>query len=455
MKALIYVNYGKYKGEIANGYKEKAKSSTITINNEATCWIITEGERNYIYITGDKWEWLGEYKDNSIKELIKAIINGCNLQDVTEGEIAIRHYVYKNKGYIYAKFRKDNQKITFEERPREMRDSPDYNYMRVRSKVLKFFEPIYHLPEKIGTIGDIKESDISKHKDKIWICVISNDFAVGREGWKAKAENDYLLFAVSEHQDVISTLRNWKNKYNPKSLYLAVHEPFFQTHKENIEKISSLHISFHHIPSTDPVYEAIRSGGVQKIINLIFKKILTILLHRIAHLFLPMDIDLMGICEVLKERRNSDAETYFNEAFSDCNYNPGGKIEKLLKRITDEKREDNIFKEEKLKDLPDEFKNKVKEIIRQKFKIKRNNKEKEIEIKDIISQLNKKEFKDLEGTLQNWAKNPEQNPFHQWFCEVMQKLEKMKEELLTKGSVQGNANKKGIVNYGYEVCWRN
>ncbi len=410
MEVWIYVDYGGYEGEIADGYKEKAETNTITINGKnANYWIITERERNYIYITGDKWEWLGEYKDNSIKELIEAIINGCNLQDVTEREIAIRHYVYKNKGNIYAKFRKDNQKITFEEGPREVKD-PDHDYIKVRSEVLKFFEPVYHLfnlnsgnPEIHIKSVEEEENIFQSYKSKVWICVISNDFAVGREDWKAKAENDYLLFAVSEHQDVISTLRNWKNKYNPKSLYLAVHEPFFQAHKEDIEKMSSLHISFHHIPSTDPVYEAIRSGDVQKIINLILKKILTLLLHRIAHLFLPIDIDLMGICEVLRDdfeppqskTKEKWAEEYYNEAFNDTS------------------------PQKRFKELCEQAKNEI-----ESMKLDDDKKQKILQMLCDNKNLGLPDKPDI-AKFKDWAKNPEENPFHQWFREVMEELKRI------------------------------
>lgn len=156
------------------------------------------------------------------------------------------------------------------------------------------------------------------------------------------------------------------------------------------------------------------------------KEQLTLLLHRIAHLFLPLDIDLMGICEVLREGRENDTEAYFNEAFSDSNHNPGEKIEKLLKRITDKEDADNIFKEEKFKDLPDDLKNIIKTILTQKFKIKINEKEEEMNIDDIKKRLDKNEFESCEKIFKDWARNPEENPFHQWFCKVMKELEKFR-----------------------------
>jgi len=169
--------------------------------------------------------------------------------------------------------------------------------------------------------------------------------------------------------------------------------------------------------------EFIRCKNIKELFNKIkeytFLRMFSLLLHRIAHLFLPLDIDLMGICEVLKDNfkppqgktKEEWAGEYYNEAFK--NTSPQDKFKKLCNQAKEEVKQlrlDN--KDEILKmfncdninlGLPDKF--------------------------DI-------------DKFKKWAKNPEQNPFHQWFCEVMQKLEKMKEEYLGKSNAEGNANKK-------------
>ena len=148
---------------------------------------------------------------------------------------------------------------------------------------------------------------------------------------------------------------------------------------------------------------------------------LPLLLHRIAHLFLPMDIDLMGICEVLKDdfkppqgkTKEKWAEEYYNEAFK--NTSPKDRFKNLC---------DQARKEIERAKLEDD----KKEAILQMFNC------------DNINLGLPNEF-DIDK-FKKWAENPEQNPFHQWFCNVMRKLEEIKKKYSGKSDVKGNEDKK-------------
>jgi len=409
MEVWIYVDNGDYsRKKISIKYKDKVKLEEQKIkvsNKKASCQAIIEEDRVYIFVWNKNYEWLGQFDNNNlikilikiIKNILEQCVNKCN-----RGQIAIRHHSYKNQSKsMYTEFEVQNGSIQVINLKWE--ETNEYN--NVRNEVLKFFNSVYHFPEGIYTKEELSNKNIpSNYSGKVWICVISNDFAVGRENWKAYKINDRLLFAVEEHPEVIDELKLWEVDYSPKSLYLVVHEPFFQAHKEDIEKMSSLHISFHHIPSTDPVYEAIRSGDVQKIINLILKKILTLLLHRIAHLFLPIDIDLMGICEVLRDdfeppqskTKEKWAEEYYNEAFNDTS------------------------PQKRFKELCEQAKNEI-----ESMKLDDDKKQKILQMLCDNKNLGLPDKPDI-AKFKDWAKNPEENPFHQWFREVMEVMEELK-----------------------------
>ena len=128
---------------------------------------------------------------------------------------------------------------------------------------------------------------------------------------------------------------------------------------------------------------------------------LSLLLYRIAHLFLPLDIDLMGICEVLgsdfepPEGKNKEvwAANYYNEAFG--KESPKDKFKKLV----EEAREiiNELAPDDKKEEILKQFKN----------------------TPDLT------EFNSGMSGFMSYAKNPEQNPFHKWFCEVTEKLENL------------------------------
>jgi len=123
-------------------------------------------------------------------------------------------------------------------------------------------------------------------------------------------------------------------------------------------------------------------------------KNLTELLHRIAYLFLPLDIDLQGISEVLKREDKTQAKEYYKEAFGN---NGKGIVQNKIKEA-----------EKLIKELPDDKRNDI-------FKL----------FKDDELERVKKSLENWEGTKQLLQK---ENPFHSWFCKLMKCLKNLGEE---------------------------
>ncbi len=124
------------------------------------------------------------------------------------------------------------------------------------------------------------------------------------------------------------------------------------------------------------------------------KKHLRLLTHSIAHLFLPLDIDLMGILDVLRKGDESKAEEYYKEAFD--SRSPCSIFKDLHKKAEDE-----------INKIPDDMKRKI------------------------CSYLNNFKDEDIPNSfddLMNWAKE-DKNPFHDWFCALMNELEKLKNSI--------------------------
>ena len=121
-----------------------------------------------------------------------------------------------------------------------------------------------------------------------------------------------------------------------------------------------------------------------------------LLAHRIAHLFLPLDIDLQGISEVLKRNDETQVEEYYEEAFGNS-----GRM-RLESKINEAKK----FIEEL--PVPNDKKNKILQLLRDN------------------------ELEKLKDALQNWNKTKKMlqkdNPFHSWFCLLMKCLESLREE---------------------------
>jgi len=132
---------------------------------------------------------------------------------------------------------------------------------------------------------------------------------------------------------------------------------------------------------------------IEKLIKEFFLNPL-LLAHCIAHLFLPLDIDLQGISEVLKSNDENWAEQYYNDAFK----NKGRS--RLESKI------------EEAKKLIEKFPGDKKS--------------------EILKFLDKNELKEVKNALKNWENTKrllkEKNLFHSWFCELMKCLESLRKE---------------------------
>ena len=143
-----------------------------------------------------------------------------------------------------------------------------------------------------------------------------------------------------------------------------------------------------------------------------------LLKHHLAHLFLPLDIDLQGICEVLSSESSPPsgkskeewaeecyrkAKAYYDEAFND----------KSLQKIFEEKLEK--AKEIVEREASDGMKTKILE------KLEDNG------VKKLKGQLGQLEPKAKLETFKNWAKE-NGNRFHSWFCGLMEYLNEIKVE---------------------------
>ena len=125
-------------------------------------------------------------------------------------------------------------------------------------------------------------------------------------------------------------------------------------------------------------------------------KNLTELIHDIARLFLPLDVDLQGISEVLKSNGEDQAKRYYDEAF-------GNSGKGIVESKIDEA--ENLIKE---LPVPNDKKN------------------------YILQLFEDNELKKAKEALQNWDKTKgllqQQNPFHSCFCKLMECLENLREK---------------------------
>ncbi len=134
------------------------------------------------------------------------------------------------------------------------------------------------------------------------------------------------------------------------------------------------------------------------------------IVHHLAHLFLPLDIDLQGICEVLSSEssppsgKSKDewaeecyrkAKAYYDEAFND----------KSPKEIFEEKL--GKAKEIVESEAPDEVKNQILE------KLEDNG------VKKLKGQLGRPGSEGDLQTFKEWIKE-NNNHFHDWFCGLME-----------------------------------
>lgn len=231
-------------------------------------------------------------------------------------------------------------------------------------------------------------------------------------------------------------LDKWKQKLQiqkKEDIYVAVHAlsdyaknkdvvDFINAFKDKVAYICNFHhyttgeykeftdalIEFLDLISKDDTTKALeKCEEIKKLIEKLSTKTIKKYLHlshRIVHLFLPLDIDLMGICEVLKEdfkppegkNKEEWAKEYYDEAFKDAS--PKYKFEELCNQVKAEVENTELDNDKKGK---------------------------------ILQMFN---YDDMDWNLPSGFKIDEfqqlaeKNPFHQWFCGVMKELEKMREE---------------------------
>ncbi len=255
-----------------------------------------------------------------------------------------------------------------------------------------------------------------------------------------KKDNEYTLFfiqaAMELRLDSLESMFKQKKINQKDEIIIFAHEYGGRGHpgvtKETLEKLKNNFSNLKYLlfstankeaypvqlleklnENTDKISENLPTWEELK--KEVKKKDMLELLHRIAHLFLPLDIDLMGICEVLKENRETDAENYFKEAFMvkendrEILKSPAYIIDEKLKKIEN----GDVFKD---LNFDDKIKNDIKECIKKPAD--------GLEIEKIKEQLKSSDFKDFQKTFGQY--DPEQNPFHQWFCGVMEELEKFR-----------------------------
>jgi len=211
---------------------------------------------------------------------------------------------------------------------------------------------------------------------------------------------------------LLKVLKKWGNGLNKKDIYVAVHalDEYIEDVNQFKDRVAYI-CDFHHV-NTEPDKsfcellvnvidnidknnrdEAIKN--CEEIISELVKKTFPYLIHQIAGLFLPLDIDLQGISEVLKRNNEKHAEEYYNEAFR----NNG---------------------EQRVKEKIEEAKKLIKEFPRAE----------ESEISKFLD--NNDQLEEVKDNLQNWDETKELlqqgNPFHSWFCELMNCLKNLREQ---------------------------
>ena len=250
-------------------------------------------------------------------------------------------------------------------------------------KVLVICEMIYNNIEE-----ECKKSDSTFGNYK----QVGKWFFIGGETDHSKFQT-YLTFAKKNNIGVIIIHKGVEDKNYEELCNVAKKEAqieilgFHTTEIEITEKIKTGDYS---------VIEELKKNKI--------KRDIALLSHYIVHLFLPLDIDLMGICEVLKEdfkppegkNKEEWAKEYYDEAFKDAS--PKYKFEELCNQVKAEVENTELDNDKKGK---------------------------------ILQMFN---YDDMDWNLPSGFKIDEfqqlaeKNPFHQWFCGVMKELEKMREE---------------------------
>lgn len=169
----------------------------------------------------------------------------------------------------------------------------------------------------------------------------------------------------------------------------------------------------------------------------IISNLLSILKHRIAHLFLPIDLDLQGITEVLYSQKDEGkAKEYFIEAFSKkklCQ-----KLKEAKKIVNGDKSASEDMLKKGIKGVvgvdsikDEEQKKSVKEILEQIESLLNNDTDIN-KLAEIINKDNNNGFRDLEGYLKE-VKEGKKKSFNDWLCALDDCLDRFREALPERG----------------------
>jgi len=207
---------------------------------------------------------------------------------------------------------------------------------------------------------------------------------------------------------LLRVLKKWGKGLQRSDIYVAVHDldNYIKDVNQFKDKVACI-CDFHHtepdksfcdllVNVIDNIDKNNRDEAIKnckEIISKLVKKTFPYLTHQIARLFLPLDIDLQGISEVLKRNDEKQARQYYNEAF-------GNNGKDIVESKIDEAK--NLIEE-----LP--VPNDKKKYILQLFE--------------------DNELKKVKKALQNWDETKkmlqQQNPFHSWFCKLMECLKNL------------------------------
>ena len=199
-------------------------------------------------------------------------------------------------------------------------------------------------------------------------------------------------------------------QHEQSSFYIFWHSVSQDFVKELKDKVNNIRFikGFHH-EKGDKIYDIFTRKNPEDIIKEIKVYIISLLVHRLAHVFLPLDIDLQGICDVLSptfipasdKSKEEWAQKYYDEVFND----------KGSPQVVFEEKLEKAKKIVEREALDGEVKNQILD------KLKNNG------VKKLRNQLEPKA--DLE-TFKSWVEN--RNPFHSWFCGLTEYLNKIKVE---------------------------
>ena len=164
-------------------------------------------------------------------------------------------------------------------------------------KVLVICETIF------GEVEEEKRNCFKCNGEGIVYKQIKNWFFTGKENYEAYPEMPSCHLKFAEKQQIrVILIHRWTEDKSLNRL------------REEDEKKKFEILGFHTI-ETEKVnrIEKCDYSVIEELKKNELKKQLILLLHRIGHLFLPLDIDLQGISEVLKRNDETQGKKYYKK----------------------------------------------------------------------------------------------------------------------------------------------